>query len=66
MPISRLLAGTAVTSRPPISMPPESGVSNPATVIRIVVLPLPLGPSSATNSPAPTSSVTSSTARTGP
>ena len=53
MPMSRLFGGRAVTSRPPITIVPASGVSKPATVIRIVVLPLPLGPSRASEFASP-------------
>ena len=35
------------TARPPIAIDPCSGVSSPAMERRIVVLPQPLGPSSA-------------------
>ena len=38
---------------------PESGISSPAMTRSSVVLPLPLGPSSATSSPVSTSSETS-------
>ena len=40
----------------------ESGVTSPLMIETVVVLPAPLGPSSATSSPRPTSNDTSSTA----
>src|SRR4051812_5598449 len=58
----RRFAGTAVTSTPLRTMRPASGISKPATMRSVVVLPHPLGPSSEKNSPSPISSVTSSTA----
>ena len=51
---------------PPISMRPVSGVSSPAIMRRMVVLPQPLGPSRVTASPRVTVSDSSSTARTAP
>jgi len=45
---------------------PAVGVSNPATIRSVVVLPQPDGPSSATSSPDAASSVSSETARTSP
>ena len=53
------------TSRPPIEIVPEVGSSSVATISSSVVLPEPLGPYSATISPAATVSDTPSTARTG-
>src|SRR2546429_5438695 len=50
-------------SRPSSRIRPSSGVSKPASMRKSVVLPQPLGPSSAKNSPARTSSETWSTAR---
>src|SRR5438105_10147523 len=51
MPISRLLAGTLVTSSPPKTTRPPSVSSRPATSRSAVVLPQPEGPSRATSSP---------------
>ena len=64
--MSRLFGATLVTSRPPMVMLPACGCSKPASIINSVVLPDPDGPSSDTNSPAPMSSDTSSTATTAP
>src|SRR5882757_6459773 len=50
-------------SLPPSRMRPSSGVSKPASIRNSVVLPQPLGPSSAKNSPARISSERLSTAR---
>src|SRR3981081_3599669 len=47
-------------------MRPSSGVSNPASILSSVVLPQPLGPSRAKNSPALMSSDSRSTARNAP
>ena len=51
MPISRWCAGTARKDRSPSRMSPEVGVSKPASIISVVVLPEPDGPSSDKNSP---------------
>src|SRR5580698_8665224 len=51
MPTSRRAGGRTVTSVPPIRMRPELGISSPAIILRIVVLPQPEGPSSTMNSP---------------
>src|SRR5882672_11640717 len=51
---SRSAGASPVTSRPPIRIEPRSGISNPATRRNVVVLPAPVGPSKATNSPSPT------------
>src|SRR3954467_2252992 len=53
---ARSAAASPVTSRPSIRIEPLSGISSPATRRNVVVLPAPVGPSSATNSPSPTSS----------
>ena len=66
MPMSRLLGGTRLMSRPCSRISPLSAVSKPASSIRSVVLPEPDGPSSDTNSPASTSSETESVAVTLP
>src|SRR3990170_1106660 len=61
MPISLFSVGTNTrcpgefTKRPPISISPPSGRSNPATQRSVVVLPQPLGPNRTQNSPSPTS-----------
>src|SRR5689334_336136 len=51
MPNRRLDGGRPVTSSPSTRMRPRSGDSKPAIRRRAVVLPLPLGPSSAITSP---------------
>ena len=66
MPMFRRFTGTRVTSCPPISMRPASGITSPAIALSVVVLPQPDGPRSVTNCPAAISSVTSSTARWAP
>src|SRR5580765_4867682 len=60
---SRSAGASPVTSRPPIRIEPLSGVSNPATRRSVVVLPAPVGPSNATNSPSLTVRDRSLTAR---
>src|SRR5450631_2013495 len=60
---SRSAGASPVTSRPPIRIEPLSGVSSPATRRSVVVLPAPVGPNSATNSPSPTVRDRSTTAR---
>src|SRR5829696_3380100 len=57
----RSRGGLAVTSRPSITIAPESGASRPQISRRIVVLPPPDGPSSTKNSASATSKLTSST-----
>src|SRR5258708_33942711 len=54
--------GMGVTGEPPISTSPSVGSTRPAIMRNVVVLPQPLGPSSATSSPAAMRSVTLSTA----
>src|SRR5947208_753924 len=66
MPMSRRCTAKSVTSRPPTTMRPWSGVSKPAMSRSVVVLPHPDGPNSAKNSPARMSSDTASTALTVP
>ena len=51
MPIPRLCGGTSLMSRPSNMIRPWVAVSNPASIIRQVVLPDPDGPSMVTNSP---------------
>jgi hypothetical protein len=64
--MSRSGGATVMTSRSPIRTVPAVTVSSPAIIRRSVDLPQPEGPTSTTNSPAPTDSETSSTARTAP
>ena len=59
----RSCGSTGAMSRPPSRMRPSSGVSKPASIRSSVVLPQPLGPNSAKNSPALMSSESRSTAR---
>src|SRR4051812_22867294 len=54
------------TSRPPITISPESASSRPATARRIVLFPHPDGPSRTRNSPSAICSETSETASTLP
>src|ERR1700751_4998531 len=61
-----MAGATPVTSRPPIHTVPASGRSRPATRRRVVVLPAPVGPSSAKNSPSAMARERSATARTEP
>src|SRR5215204_3050920 len=51
MPKRRATGSSRVTSSPSTITRPWSGASNPASRRRVVVLPLPLGPSSASISP---------------
>src|SRR4051794_32634711 len=62
----RRCTGTSVMSAPPTRMRPASGVSKPAIMRSVVVLPHPDGPSRAKNSPAAIVRSTPSTARTRP
>src|SRR4029453_12688199 len=55
MPMLRLCGGIMITSSPPILMLPALARTNPARIIRSVVLPEPDGPSSVKNSPEATS-----------
>ena len=52
----------ATTDVPSMAMSPAVGLSKPAIIIRVEVLPEPLGPSSVRNSPERMSSETPSTA----
>ena len=52
MPKSRRSGGRAVMSPPSSSTAPALGATKPAIAIRMVVLPLPDGPSSVRNWPA--------------
>ena len=58
----RLCGGTRETSVPSSLMAPEVGVSKPAIIRRVVVLPHPEGPSNEKNSPAPIEKFASATA----
>ncbi len=51
MPMSRLWGATLLMGLPSRMMSPWVAVSNPASIIRQVVLPEPEGPSIVTNSP---------------
>ena len=51
MPNPRFCGGTGAISLPSRRMAPPSGRTNPATIISVVVLPEPEGPSSEKNSP---------------
>src|SRR5712691_3457433 len=64
--VSRWCGGTEVTSRPPSSIRPPSGRSNPAISRSKVVFPDPDGPSKVKNSPDLTTSSTSARATTSP
>src|ERR1700722_19400874 len=55
------LALGTVRGVPSMRMTPESGCVNPTIMFMSVVLPHPEGPTMATNSPSPTSKLTSST-----
>src|SRR5215211_6260816 len=61
MPMFRSRGGLVVTSRPSMTIVPESGVSRPQIRRRIVVLPPPDGPSKTKNSASRISKLTSST-----
>src|SRR5438045_2231636 len=62
MAMSRSLAGTSFTSRPPMVIVPAVMSSRPATMRSAVVLPQPEGPTSTMNSPSATSRSRSATA----
>src|SRR5438093_13279732 len=66
MPRLRRYGGTCVSRRPPSRISPAVADSKPAIIMRVVVLPEPLGPSSVKNSPDATVREMSSTARTAP
>src|SRR5579872_2780290 len=51
MPMSRFSGGTRFIGRPLSEMMPWVGASNPASIISVVVLPEPDGPSKVRNSP---------------
>ena len=66
METSRSVAGSRVTSRPPIRMRPRFTISRPAIMRSVVVLPQPLGPNRVTRLPASISKEMPSTATTSP
>src|SRR5579883_748366 len=66
MPQLRRSGGASVRSRSASHTRPAVGVSNPATIRRVVVLPQPEGPSSATSSPDASSRLRSVTAGVSP
>src|SRR5262249_53092786 len=66
MPRLRRYGGTWLSGRPPSRISPAVADSKPAIIMRVVVLPEPLGPSSVRNSPGGTVRETPSTAITGP
>src|SRR5712691_2558826 len=63
---ARACIGSAVTSRPPNRIAPESGAISPDTWLISVVLPAPLGPMTACSSPGMRSKVTSSVTTSAP
>src|SRR5262249_48869494 len=66
MPTLRSSGSRSVTGRSPKEISPASGVSKPATMRSVVVLPQPDGPSRAISSPSRTSRSSLSTATTLP
>ena len=66
MPMLRWFGLRLTTSRPSMRMTPLVGVSKPATIRSVVVLPQPEGPRKETNSPSPTSRLKSRTTWVGP
>ena len=54
MPMWRWLGRSGTTSRPSMRIVPRVGVSKPATMRSVVVLPQPDGPRKETNSPGAT------------
>ncbi len=66
MPILRWLGFSALWSRPLMTIVPSLGVSKPAIMRRIVVLPQPDGPRKETNSPFSMAMLKSWTTWTGP
>jgi hypothetical protein len=63
---SRSVAGTRVTSSPPMKICPLVVISRPAISLSVVVFPQPDGPSRVTRVPAATVKETSRTATTEP
>ena len=66
MPTLRRSAGIAVMASPSTSTLPVVGNTNPAMIRSSVVLPHPLGPSSAISSPGWMAKLMSASARTSP
>src|SRR6266566_10082304 len=66
MATSRRSGGRCWTGRPSKRISPSVTSSSPATMLRVVVLPQPEGPSSTVNDPSGTSRSIESTATTGP
>src|SRR5918996_1120003 len=64
--MSRCAARAKVTSSPPSRIWPELGISSPAIMRKVVVLPQPDGPSSTKNWPSPTVRLVSRTATKSP
>ena len=64
MAMSRFCGGSSVTSVSPNQMRPAVGVSRPAIIRRVVVLPQPEGPTNVKNSRSPISTERSRTACT--
>ncbi|MNI84118.1 hypothetical protein D3C73_1409900 [compost metagenome] len=58
MEMRRLAGGSCVTSRSPMRMVPDVGVSSPAIMRKVVDLPQPDGPSSTVKLPAGTVKLT--------
>src|SRR5437867_13037218 len=63
MPRLRSRGSQSVTRASPMKMSPAVGVSRPAIMLSVVVLPQPDGPTSTTNSPSGTARSMASTAR---
>src|SRR3546814_7666266 len=59
----RLCGGLSASDRPPRRMSPAVGVSKPASIINVVVLPEPEGPRRVRNSPRPIARSSAATAR---
>src|SRR5687767_4193110 len=66
MPMPRLFTGVWVISLPSTTMEPAVGSIRPATIRKVVVLPQPDGPRSATRCPSSTSMFRRSTAGSRP
>src|SRR5262249_42056136 len=66
MPRSRFCGGRPATGAPSTKTSPRVGWTKPATIIKVVVFPDPLGPRSVKNEPRAMVSDTSSTATTAP
>ena len=66
MPTLRWFGGLRVMSSPSTVILPAVGISNPAIMRRVVVLPQPDGPRNETNSPRSAARLKSATAATSP